>query len=158
MTQEEMIEQLENTILLIRQNDKDWWDERDIPVLEEAIKAMKMEPCEDCISRQAAIDTAIEAADKWDGGFSVERSRIITEALNELPSVQPEPFINKPCVSEGACHEDKMKVLEKIRAELERRGGNDEKAFCKSLNESYKLGLREAIEIIDKYMVEDEDK
>ena len=69
-----------------------------------------------------------------------------------------EPFINKPCVSEGACHEDKMKVLEKIRAELERRGGNDEKAFCKSLNESYKLGLREAIEIIDKYMVEDEDK
>lgn len=67
-----------------------------------------------------------------------------------------ESFINKPCVSEQTCHEDKMKVLEKIRAELERRGGNDEKAFCKSLNESYKLGLREAIEIIDKYMKESE--
>lgn len=64
---------------------------------------------------------------------------------------EEEPFINKPCVSEQACREDKMKVLEKIRAEIERRGGNDNKAFCKSLNESYKLGLREAIEIIDKH-------
>lgn len=43
MTREEMIEQLENTILLIKQNGKDWWDDRDIPVLEEAIKAMKAE-------------------------------------------------------------------------------------------------------------------
>lgn len=49
----------------------------------------------DLISRQAAIDTAIEAADKWDGGFSVERSRIITEALNELPSVQPTQKVGK---------------------------------------------------------------
>ena len=29
-----------------------------------------------------------------------------------------EPFINKPCISEGVCHEDKMKVLEKIKAEM----------------------------------------
>jgi len=43
MTHEEMIEQLENTILLIKQNGKDWWDERDIPVLEESIKAMQTE-------------------------------------------------------------------------------------------------------------------
>ena len=42
-------------------------------------------------------------------------------------------------------------ILDKIKTELERRGGNDEKAFCKSLNESYKLGLREAIEVINKY-------
>ena len=41
MTLEEMIEQLENTILLIKQNGKDWLDERDIPILEEAIKAIK---------------------------------------------------------------------------------------------------------------------
>lgn len=41
MTKAEMIEQIENTILLIKQNGKDWWDERDIPILEEAIKAMK---------------------------------------------------------------------------------------------------------------------
>jgi len=49
MTREEMIEQLENTILLIKQNGKDWVDERDIPILEEAMKAIKTETCEDCI-------------------------------------------------------------------------------------------------------------
>lgn len=79
-------------------------------------------------------------------------------AIDDWKMEQKEPFINKPCVSEQACHEDKVKVLEKIKAEIERRGGNDEKAFCKSLNESYKLGLREAIEIIDKYIAESEDK
>lgn len=30
-----------------------------------------------------------------------------------------EPFINKPCVSEQACREDKMKVLEKIETEMQ---------------------------------------
>ena len=50
MTREEMIEQLENTILLIKQNGKDWVDERDIPILEEAMKSIKTETCEDCIS------------------------------------------------------------------------------------------------------------
>ena len=34
MTHEEMIEQLENTILLIEQNGEEWLDERDIPILE----------------------------------------------------------------------------------------------------------------------------
>lgn len=31
-----------------------------------------------------------------------------------------EPFINKPCISKGVCHEDKIKVLDKISAEIER--------------------------------------
>lgn len=53
--------------------------------------------------------------------------------------------------------ESVRRTLDKIRAEIERRGGNDEKAFCKSLNESYKLGLREAIDIIDKYKAESEE-
>lgn len=38
---ESVIEQLELTIDLIKQNGKDWWDERDIPVLEKAIEALK---------------------------------------------------------------------------------------------------------------------
>ena len=45
----------------------------------------------DLISRQAAIDAAIEAADDWDGGCSKERERFIRDALEELPSAQPEP-------------------------------------------------------------------
>lgn len=50
--------------------------------------------------------------------------------------------------------ESVVKVLEEVKAEIERRGGNDEKAFCKSLNSSYKLGLRESIEIIDRKIAE----
>lgn len=49
----------------------------------------------DLISRQAAIDAAIEAADDWDGGCSKERERFIRDALEELPSSQPEPLTDK---------------------------------------------------------------
>lgn len=42
-------------------------------------------------------------------------------------------------------------VLDKIRAEIEYIGGDDEKAFCKNLNESYKQGLKDALKVIDKY-------
>ena len=41
---------------------------------------------DDLISRQAAIDEAIEAVDEWDGGCNKERERHITEALNSVPS------------------------------------------------------------------------
>lgn len=51
MTKEEIIEQLENSILLIKQNGKDWFDDRDIPILEACINALA-EPCEDCVSRK----------------------------------------------------------------------------------------------------------
>jgi hypothetical protein len=46
----------------------------------------------DCISRQAAIDAAIEAADEWDGGYSITRANMIADAINNIaPSAQPEP-------------------------------------------------------------------
>ena len=56
---------------------------------EEAVKEMKA-ASGDLISRQAAIDAAIEAADDWDGGCSKERERFIRDALEKLPSVQPD--------------------------------------------------------------------
>lgn len=40
MTNGEIIEQLENTIGLIKQDGKDWLDDRDIPILEACIKAL----------------------------------------------------------------------------------------------------------------------
>lgn len=40
MTNGEVIEQLENTIGLIKQDGKDWLDDRDIPILEVCIKAL----------------------------------------------------------------------------------------------------------------------
>ena len=42
------------------------------------------------IDRQLAIDTAIDAVDSWDGGCNKEREKIIREALEKLPSAEPE--------------------------------------------------------------------
>lgn len=49
------------------------------------------------------------------------------------------------------------KTLDKLRAEIERIGGDDEKAFCKNLNASYKQGLKDALKVIDKYKTESEE-
>ena len=35
--------------------------------------------------------------------------------LDALEKDGKEPFINKPCISEGVCHEDNVNVLEKIK-------------------------------------------
>jgi hypothetical protein len=35
-----------------------------------------------------------------------------------IKALEQEPFINKPCVAHKVCHEDKVKVLEEIRAEI----------------------------------------
>ena len=43
ITKEEAIMELQNTIDLIKQDGKDWVDERDIPIFEMAIKALKGE-------------------------------------------------------------------------------------------------------------------
>ena len=43
----------------------------------------------DLISRQAAIDAAIEAADDWDGGTNIGRQKRIEKAIKALPSAQP---------------------------------------------------------------------
>ena len=94
MTREEMIEQLENTILLIRQNGKDWWDDRDIPILEEVIKVMQTEPCKDTIDRQAAIKEILRVYEyeypTATGAFDEFVTKIIPSIINNLPSVQPE--------------------------------------------------------------------
>lgn len=44
----------------------------------------------DAISRQAAIDAAIEAVDSWDGGCNIGRQKRIENYINSLPSAQPE--------------------------------------------------------------------
>ena len=50
-----------------------------------AIKALKQEPCEDCISRQAAIDAVSRGCLELRGIFAE-----CEKNLNELPSAQPE--------------------------------------------------------------------
>lgn len=44
-----------------------------------------------------------------------------TDICNAIKTLEQEPFINKPCISKGVCHEDKNKVLNKISAEIERQ-------------------------------------
>lgn len=43
---------------------------------------------DDLISRQAAIDAAIKAADEWDGMFPQDRNWRIMEAIDKLPSAE----------------------------------------------------------------------
>ena len=58
-----------------------WNDMPKKEALEMAIKALKQEPCEDCISRQAAID-ALYHVDEYNG-----RS---IQAIKNLPPVTPQ--------------------------------------------------------------------
>lgn len=58
-------------------------------------------------------------------------------------------FINKPCISEGVCREDKIQVLNKIRAELIQSIQN---GILK-----IESGNEELFRIIDKYKAESEE-
>ena len=46
---------------------------------------------------------------------------MIDACKGAIDLLEQEPFINKPCVSKGACHEDKIEVLDKISAEIEKQ-------------------------------------
>ena len=56
----------------------------------------------DLISRQQAIDAAIEAADDWDGGCNIGRQKRIEKYIKQLPSVEPKrgKWIKYPSDSE----------------------------------------------------------
>ena len=43
-----------------------------------------------CVSRQAAIDAAIDAVDDWEGCTNIGRQKRIENYINKLPFVQPE--------------------------------------------------------------------
>ena len=50
------------------------------------------------ISRQAAVDAAIEAVDEWDGGYNLTRADMIADAINNaVPSAQPEIILCRDC-------------------------------------------------------------
>jgi hypothetical protein len=57
------------------------------------LKALEQEPCEDCISRQAVIDT-IETDCSWDifneWGSRTPTGECIINAIKSVPSVEPE--------------------------------------------------------------------
>lgn len=98
---------------------------------------VRQQPCEDCISREQAVYVA--------SGYCAPQN--IADELRKLPSVTPkQPFINKPCISEGVCREDKINVLKKIRVEII------------ELRTRQNVGVLECLDIIDEYIAENEDK
>lgn len=115
--------------------------------LEKAYELGKAEiqPCEDCVNRTAAIDVV----HKYFVNYLKLNDDICLDGLRSLPPVTSEPFINKPCISEGVCHEDKIKVLDKIRSEL----------IQSIQNGTLKIenGNEELFRIIDKYKIWSEE-
>ena len=59
-----------------------------------------------------------------------------------IKALKQEPFMNKPCVSDGVCEHDKMQMLEKLRAEI-----NYLHNGCGLFND----GVDATLKIIDKY-------
>lgn len=53
--------------------------------LDEIMEALKQEPCEDAISRQAVLDIAKSSRSNW-----IDNS-VLFKRVNELPSVNPQP-------------------------------------------------------------------
>ena len=152
MTREEAIDLLDNLIGMIEDNHNSDYDK----ALKMAIKSLEQEPCEDAISRQAVLDGIDTYINKTQSTGTQDDFYSFAElVVKELPSVTPqEPFINKPCVASQVCHEDKVKVLEKIRAEIDKaRYIDKDTRICKNALAS---GLEVALQIIDKYKAEQE--
>lgn len=74
------------------------------------------------------------------------------EKFVDESDTKQEQFINKPCVSEQACREDKVKVLEKIKAEIEAKCCITVGRDCDGA-----ITLHDVFEIIDRYMKESEE-
>lgn len=70
----------------------------------------------------------------------------IESLMAGVKALEQEPFMNIPCVSHQVCHEDKVKILDKIRAEIQ--GLRNCSCSCSD-------GIIDDVEgIIDKYMAE----
>ena len=92
----------------------------------------------------------LECGKVWDGHTEEDVTRLLS--LDRQPS-----FINKSCVSEGVCREDKIQVLDKIRAEIENHCGLAKENHCKYCYYCNSvIGVREILAIIDKYKTESE--
>ena len=117
--------------------------------LEMAIESLQTEHCEDCISRQAAIDALKQQAEEmshWSERYAEQRKGILTaiNIVSDLPSAQPEQ----------ACREDKMKVLKKIRDEIIDTGAYEQETKGRT---EFLKGINYCLSVIDEYMTESEE-
>ena len=56
---------------------------------DDALAWIEAQPSEDCISREEAIEKAINTVDEWDGGCNKRRAEMIEKALKNLPPIKP---------------------------------------------------------------------
>lgn len=77
----------------------------------------------------------------------------IIENLEEISKIlEQEPFMNKPCVSAGVCEHDKLQLLDRIKADIEKQ----QYGFMNSTDyaNGVRFGLMLAYKIIKKYKKE----
>lgn len=65
---------------------------------------------------------------------------------------EKEPFMNKPCISAGVCEHDKLQLLDRIKADIEKQqyGFMNSKDYANGV----RFGLMLAYKIIKKYKKE----
>lgn len=102
----------------------------------------ELEPCEDCISRTEAIENFAS----W-YGYDYDNQGYY-RLLKQMSPVKPQPFINKPCISEGVCREDKVNVLKKIKWEINDMGIE----YLNQNKYTEKDVICEVLTVIDKYI------
>ena len=128
----------------------------------------KPRECDDCVSREAVINTIMPYCSDDDGSTeNLDDLRNVLDDIESLPSVYPQntekrntSFINKPCISIGVCHEDKIKVLDKIWAEIKqlrnfRAENYDLEQYCDCFDARI-IFRDEVLDIIDKHRKEEE--
>lgn len=110
------------------------------------------------MTREEAIkELKILKEDYWnDDGYGHETKQYddtmlaLDMAVNFL---EKEPFMNKACVSSEVCEHDKVKILDKIRAEIEQ---NAYPIVYGVNNHEKGMTLYGILQIIDKYKTESE--
>lgn len=116
-----------------------------------AIKALEQQTCEDCISREAVEKITWEEP-SYDDALNVLTE--VRDKVRALPSVTPKqtrwiPVSEKDYIPKN--------ILDKIRAEIENHCGLTKENHCRYCSYCNNLmGVREILEIIDKYKAESE--
>ena len=168
MTREEIIEGLKFTVDMFLfdpstgetypepRNDM---DKTTIDACKGAMELLEQEPCENAVSKQAVIDTIYHECSGENLDIDFAKILLLQRKIKALPPVIPQaikqqPFINKPCISEGVCREDKIKVLDKIRAEIMDTGAYEQEVNGKT---EFLKGINYCLGVIDKYKVGSEE-
>ena len=81
--------------------------------------------------------------------------REVKQTLNmAIKALEQEPFINKPCVAHKVCHEDKIKVLDRIRDEIK---GMTPTYHNLDWSITDLVPISEVLKLVDKYKAESEE-